>query len=764
MIFRTNEYLGYPDRISVPAGERITFHLSSKRPKVKIEVLRLRCGDVDANGPGFKYEVMESSIDGEHACLDQPIFPGSCAIVEHGGTLVPGGRHWSFGAYIYPTRIADNARTVMGNWCEDSSKGYALAIDPDGRPVLILCRTSGAPLQLTLDVPIPERVWSFVCCALDLAQGMASVSLIVPADGVRPEASLAQTFSLEGELALDSGLPFLIAAHHLDSERRYADHFDGKIEAPRVFSRFMEGEALRVFGCQPRTGATHAGLVAFWDFSDSIDTLAVKDLSPNCLHGSLHQLPRRAVTGFHWSGAVHDWRLAPQEYGAIHFHSDDIYDCQWQPTCRLDVPAHWRSGVYALRLTPAGKDPEPDCESYVCFFVTPGKESRRADLVVVASVATYLAYANSALRLYQVHFETLMEHVLWLPQDDVFLQENPEIGQSTYDCHIDGSGRAFSSWLRPILSMRPRGYWFNLINDTYILDWLEEKGIEYDLITDVELDREGARALKPYRAMLTPTHPEYFSFNMMNAIMAYQNAGGRHVSMGGNAFYWRCGFHPAAPAALEVRRGVAGTRTWESEPGEVHLAGTGEPGSLWRHSGFAPQKLVGVGFSAMINDVCGWYVRTTESEDPRVAFIFEGVGRDEKLGNFGFRYNGAVGSEIDRYDLELGTPRHALRIATSEGLGGGALPTPEEFRTMVDGLDGTQNALVRADMVFFETANGGAVFATGSITYGMSLGYNNYDNNVSTITLNVLNRFLDPTPFALPAPEGGHRATTPKTQ
>ena len=751
MIYKTNEYLGYPDRISVPAGEQVKFQLSSKRRKVKVEVLRLRCGDVDANGPGFKYEIMASNIDGEHACLDQPIRPGSNAVIEHDGVLVPTGAHWSFGAYVYPTRIADNPRAVMGNWCQGSGRGYALELDEDGRPALVLGRAEGGPVRFVLDVRLRERVWAFISCALDFGAASATVSLIVPADGVRPAAAHSQSFALPRSLDVDSGLPFLIAAHHLNGDRQYAAHFDGKIEAPRIFSQQLDAEELRVFECGPRTGATEAGLVAFWDFSDGISTLLIKDISPNCLHGRLHQLPRRGVTSFHWSGAVHDFRLSPREYAAIHFHSDDIYDCQWQTTCALDVPGDWRPGVYALRLTPASGDPDGQCESYVTFFVTPGRQTKRADLVVVASVGTYLAYANSALRLYQVHFETLMEHVLWLPLDDVFMQENPEIGQSTYDSHVDGSGRAYSSWLRPILNMRPRGYWFNLINDTHILDWLEEKGIAYDLITDVELDREGARALAPYRAMMTPTHPEYFSFNMMNAIMAYQNAGGRHISMGGNAFYWRCGFHPAAPAALEVRRGMAGTRTWESEPGEVHLAGTGEPGSLWRHSGFAPQKLVGVGFSAMINDTCGYYLRTAESEDGRVAFIFEGTGRHEKFGDFGFRYNGAVGSEIDRYDLELGTPRHALRIATSEGLGAGALPTPEEFRTVVDGLDGTQNALVRADMVFFETANGGAVFATGSITYGMSLSHNNYDNNISTITLNVVNRFLDPRPFVISA-------------
>lgn len=746
MIFNTNEYLGYPDRISVPAGERIEFRLSGKRPQVNVEVLRMRCADVDAKGPGFRYDVIPSAVDGAHPCIHQEIRPGSCAVIGHGGSLAAADRGWSFGAFIYPTRIAGKPNAVMGNWCEKTGHGYGLEIDTAGHPVLIV----GGAGRFTLDASVPQAVWSFVCASLDRETGEATVSLIVPQDGLRPAAACSRTFRMDGAVLTDSGLDFLIAAHHLDEQDRYTAHFDGKIEAPRVFAAVMDAAALQNCDARPRTGATTTDMVAFWDFSRDITGLSIEDISPNRLHGRLLQLPRRGVTGFFWSGAVHDFRLAPGEYAAIHFHSDDIHDCQWQTTFSLDVPDDWRTGFYALRLTPVGQEAGGPCESYVTFFVTPGKNTKRADLVVVLSVATYLAYANSALRLYQVHFETLMEHVLWLPMDDLYLQEHPEVGQSTYDCHVDGSGRAFSSWLRPILNMRPRGYWFNLINDTHILDWLEEKGIAYDVITDVELDREGARALKPYRAMITPTHAEYFSFGMMNGIMEYQNGGGRHISMGGNAFYWRCGFHPAAPEALEVRRGMAGTRTWESAPGEVHLAGTGEPGSLWRHSGFAPQKLVGVGFSAMINDTCGYYKRLPDSHDPRASFIFEGTGADERFGDFGFRYNGAVGSEIDRVDHELGTPRHALVLATSEGLGAGALPTPEEFRTMVDGLDGTQNALVRADMVFFETANGGAVFSTGSITYGTTLGYNNYDNNISMITLNVVRRFLDPAPFAMP--------------
>jgi len=51
-------------------------------------------------------------------------------------------------------------------------------------------------------------------------------------------------------------------------------------------------------------------------------------------------------------------------------------------------------------------------------------------------------------------------------------------------------------------------------------------------------------------------------------------------------------------------------------------------------------------------------------------------------------------------------------------------------------------------MTFFETAGGkGAVFSTGSITFCGSLPSNGYDNNISRLLANVLNRFLDPRPF-----------------
>ncbi len=67
---------------------------------------------------------------------------------------------------------------------------------------------------------------------------------------------------------------------------------------------------------------------------------------------------------------------------------------------------------------------------------------------------------------------------------------------------------------------------------------------------------------------------------------------------------------------------------------------------------------------------------------------------------------------------------------------------PEELLSHVATITGEKPAdLIRAEIVYFETANGGAVFSTGSITFCGSLSHNNYDNPVSRMLLNVVTRF-----------------------
>jgi hypothetical protein len=55
---------------------------------------------------------------------------------------------------------------------------------------------------------------------------------------------------------------------------------------------------------------------------------------------------------------------------------------------------------------------------------------------------------------------------------------------------------------------------------------------------------------------------------------------------------------------------------------------------------------------------------------------------------------------------------------------------------------GTTCDKVRSDLVYFDTASGGAVFSVGSINWVGALAWKNYQNNVAQITANALHEFL----------------------
>jgi N,N-dimethylformamidase len=222
--------------------------------------------------------------------------------------------------------------------------------------------------------------------------------------------------------------------------------------------------------------------------------------------------------------------------------------------------------------------------------------------------------------------------------------------------------------------------------------------------------------------------------------------------LGGNGFYWITSQDPTNPAVIEVRRNH-GTDTWEAAPGEFHHSTTGEFGGLWRFRARPPQALVGVGFTAQGGGRGVPYRRQPASFDPRASWIFQGVGPDELIGDFPslVREYGAASDEVDRLDYTLGSPPHALVVATATGLDDYFQHVTEEVLLSDSLQGGTVNPLVRADMVFFETPKGGAVFSTSSISWFGALAYNNFDNTVARVTENVLRRFESDQPFA-PAP------------
>jgi N,N-dimethylformamidase len=445
-------------------------------------------------------------------------------------------------------------------------------------------------------------------------------------------------------------------------------------------------------------------------------------------------LPARAVPGVRWNGDVHDWRLDPSHYGAIHFHDDDLVDAGWDPSFMLDLPVDIPSGVYALRLRTSTS------EDYVPFFVVPGPQTGRADVAYLAPTVTYRAYANARLtaRPDRIFGSGAQQQV----DNDRFLFEHPRVGLGTYERHSDGSGVMFSSHLRPVLNLKPKGGVWSFTADTNVTAWLQHTGVPFDVLTDDVLHAEGAALLEPYRVILTGTHPEYWTTPMLDALEAYLAGGGRLLYLGANGFYWRTSFHDAAPGTIEVRRAEDGARAWIAEPGEYHHESTGELGGLWRRLGRPPNRLVGVGFAAQGFTTSGHYRRSAGWSDPLVGFATEGLSEAEVFGDHGVIGGGAAGQEIDRYDRELGSPAHAVVLASSEDLPDDMLLTKEEL--FATGFPGAE---IRADVVFVTGPCGGAVFSVGSIAWAASLATNGYDNDLAKLTDNVLRRFVDPAPL-----------------
>jgi N,N-dimethylformamidase len=248
-------------------------------------------------------------------------------------------------------------------------------------------------------------------------------------------------------------------------------------------------------------------------------------------------------------------------------------------------------------------------------------------------------------------------------------------------------------------------------------------------------------ALRSYRVVVTGSHPEYWTRRMMDALQQYLRSGGKLMYLGGNGFYWMTSIGPDR-SYIEVRRGHQGTRAWDSDPGETVHASTGELGGLWRNLGICPQSIVGVGMAAQ-----GWgggrgYRRLEDSFDPRVESLVDGIAPDELIGNFGFVMCGAVGDEVDRMDRALGTPPHALHLATSQTLPDEYQLVVEEVRNMTPGFGGTKCDAVRSDMVWFDLPGGGQVFSVGSVSWAAALGWHEGHNNVDRLSTNVLRAFV----------------------
>ena len=741
----TSELTGYTDILSVAPGEPIRFMVSTDLPRYNSKLVRLIHGDPNPAGPGFKEETVESEIDACRAGRRQVARAGSYAFVSD-DPLLSELTSFTLQAWIWPTspRLGET-QGILSKWSDDLG-GISLAVGEEGALELWLGE-SGANSCFSSGRAMRAREWYFVAASFDSEAGSLRLFQYPCSQWPSDSSFISLEKTVQARVSCRNTQPLLMAATSLEtspSDNRAAQGlFNGKIDSPRLFRRALEtSEIERLRQGSPPSEVAGADLVACWDFSGDHSSTVVTDSGSHEIHGTTVNMPTRAVTGHNWTATEIDHKLAPDQYGAIHFHSDDLEDAGWEPDFELTVPTGLRSGLYAARLDGDGQ------EDHIPFIIRPPRGPARNPILFLVPTFTYLAYANDRMEAGKNFFAAQPAGKFTPDPLDLYLDQRPEFAMSLYDNHSDGSGCCYSSSRRPLVNMRPKYRHIltkggrNLGADLFLIDWLDQKEYPYDVAADGDLHSEGLDLLSSYKVIVTGTHPEYWTSQMLATLEDYLTQGGRLTYLGGNGFYWVTSVDPERPHVIEVRRGMAGTRAWNSAPGESHHSTTGEMGGLWRYRGKPPNMLTGIGFAAQgWSDPAPGYTRQPGSFDKRSSFIFEGISADETIGDFGLIYGGAAGDELDRIDFDLGTPHHTLLLATSRGHGPSVSPVIEDYLQTDSSLLGRDWPNVRADMVYFETPNRGAVFSVGSICWCASLSHNDYDNNVSRITQNVLDAF-----------------------
>jgi len=233
-----------------------------------------------------------------------------------------------------------------------------------------------------------------------------------------------------------------------------------------------------------------------------------------------------------------------------------------------------------------------------------------------------------------------------------------------------------------------------------LLGWLEREGIAYDYYAETQLHSD-VLDLDRYRVLVLNTHPEYWSRRMIDRVKAWvQQRGGKLAYLGGNGLNCEVEFlddarvvHLNGNGRVLKQRGLESRLhlTYESEASLLGVVFT-EPGAMTA----APYRVVAADH-----------------------WVFAGTGL--KNGDI-FGQNtlhrrcegGASGHETDK--VSPSSPANVVRLAKGMNANDGG-----------------------ADMIYYQTADGGEVFSAGSICYPTALLV---DDAVSRITANVLRRFL----------------------
>jgi len=710
---------GYIDEITIPAGGKVQCMVSGPPGQAQIRVVRLIHGDPNPMGPGYKESPVQWGQPDKIQVEEQFTDFGSYIEIPHSDVLNPKGP-FTLALWVYPTLIGGGWHTLAAKWAS-GNLSYALYCAGNRFLTAAISRDGITAKWATAREFLQLKCWQFVAFTFDPDSGELSLY-----QWLKDVPGAIDTKSSDDPLVfapkrLKPGpvypgqAPLLFGAtpDPANLDRHWA-HFNGKIGHPLLLAEALDRD--RMWALAQGEEPQHlAPVLGCWDLSQEVNKARVVDLSLHGNHGLAVNAPARAVTGPFWAGMPSRlYTERPQDYNAIHFHEDDLADARWQPTCEVQIPPEARSGIYAVRLQSSHD------QLFLPFIVRP--PAPRYELAFLVPTLTWQAYGSN-----RSPYSYTEDGVL-------------DRGLSLYEVHSDGSMVYYRTRRRPTRFWHPSAgfqHWgaHIITADLYLIDWLEAKGLAYDLFAEEDFHQQGSELLAPYRAVILGSHPEYWTQAMMDGLAHYIRQGGRVIYLGGNGLYWVTSIDPERPYLIEVRKGGDSDYgpVFVPEPGQGQHSTTLEVGGPWARRGRPPRSILGVEYAANVFTSAEgrWgFKRLPASYDPHYAFIFEGV-EEEIIGDFGLNLGSAVGFEMDAVQEWQWSEMTPKPVVLAQAAHETFFPPRRPPLAPV------------ADMALSALVNGGAVFAASSVTWTGSLSHGQYNNSVSRITENVIRRFLD---------------------
>ncbi|MEO2014352.1 MAG: LamG domain-containing protein [Fuerstiella sp.] len=757
----------YADQLSVAAGARIRFHVSSTHA-YEFQVCRLG-SDVDSPAND---EVLKSwQVDDPRM---QPIHPGSYLNVEKG--LLADRQLVSLTVECW-VRLWDlfGEQAILGQFDRSRSAGFALLVNREGRIGFYL--GDGGAYQEKL------LLWTDQDAITRTKTSAASVAGInrIANGGRRIERApwqyIVATFDgrvkklwLDGKLVVQGEFlgnckpgtaPLRIGAWGRDGQ---ADGFlDADIAMPAIYAHSLSEEAIerryQGGGLEP---PANAGLLGCWPLDEEKGD-RVADCSGNGRHARIINQATWMIGGPSFPANVerfgdYDPANDDRRGHGLRLASDDLYDCRWQPTIEYRVPTDAKPGIYVGRFRfTRQKTPRL---YHALFIVRKPDDKPQAPILFVCSTSTWKAYAGTP-----------------------FAESWPDVKQAIGHGYVNSPGDppAFSLYWRHkagqgVCQMGMRTPWpiagpytfhqeiewecSHLCHaDRLTMAWLEAEGYDFDVVSDLDLHQNPER-MKGYKTVFIVGHSEYWSAEAMEGLGRYYQHGGTVVCLSGNSMYWRVSFSDDG-SIMECRKaGSGGSQILMPFLGESWHSHDGRRGSLCSECGYPAWRLLGLQFMALH------------------AVVAEGVGPYRVSSPDHFLFNHPHALEFKQGDYLGQAPpgrpsiighEGDIRISTLARIAARPLPAgathpeqdPAGITLLAAGVvDWSNNKLVAApsdyysrsarkalidkkmdvgaEMIYWERADGGRVFNAGSVSAGRGFAY---DPKFGLLIKNVLHHF-----------------------